>query len=252
MMRQVPSNIHYPETIDCEVPLRMMFRRLLLFLICLLYLGAIADVNYGVSESSIVATPIGYEKEATLSTGEAVKLYSDMLSVDDVTNCHAVMFCILYPPKHRMRHFLLRHSGCTWYMCALPTPMTNLYQIGKCYLFEDPHTVSNVLLSSYAIRQSISAFKMERDWGKTLYCSVKDVDERIKELDDFIIRDQILLKEYRSQLQQPPNEAFSRKHRHELKCRIFQLEHKLTNDFPNARSKLLKRRKWLESHAMED
>ena len=248
MMRQVLSNIRSPETIDCEVSLRMKFRHLLLFLMCLLCLGADADTNYGVSENSVVATPIGYEKEATLSTGETVKSFSDALSVDDVTNCHAVMFSILYPPRHRKRQFILRHSGCSCYMCALPAPMTNLYQIGKCYLFENPHTVSNVLLSSYAIRQPVPALKMERDWGTELYCSVKDVDERIKELDGFVARDQSLLKEYRSQLQQLPNETFSRKRRHELKCRILQLEHKLTNDVPNARSKLLKRRKWLETH----
>ena len=207
--------------------------------------GRTLDKNYGVSENSIVATPVGYEKEVTLSNGEVIKLYPDMLSLEEVTNCHAVLFCILSPQKQRGKRFLFQHSGCTCYMCAMPSSVTNLYQIGKCYLFENPHTVSNILLSTYAVQPPTPELKMERDWGKSLYCSIKDVDARIRELEGYVVEDQALLKEYQAQLQQVPNEPSQRKMRHELKCRIFRIEHRLTNDIPNARAELLERRKWL-------
>ena len=42
--------------------------------------GETLGEGYGVSENCIVATPIGYEKNITLSNGVVVKLYPDMLS----------------------------------------------------------------------------------------------------------------------------------------------------------------------------
>jgi hypothetical protein len=56
------------------------------FLLCLLLFssfcrGATLEENYGVSEDCIVATPVGYEKDATLSNGYVIKLYPDMLSL---------------------------------------------------------------------------------------------------------------------------------------------------------------------------
>ena len=212
--------------------------------------GRTLEENYGVSEDCIVATPVGYEKDATLSNGKVIKLYSDMLSLEDVTNCHAVLFCILSPQKQRGKRFLFQHSGCTCYMCAMPSTVTNLYQIGKCYLFENPHTVSNILLSAYEVHPPTPKLKMERDWGQRLYCSIKDIDARIRELEGYVVEDQALLKEYQAQLQQVPDEPSQRKMRHELRCRIFRIEHRLTNDIPNARAELLERRKWL--HGREE
>ncbi len=199
--------------------------------------------GYGVSENCIVATPVGYEKNITLSNGEVVKLYPDMLSFEDLTNCHAVVFCILSPRNHKGNRFVLRHSGCTCCMCMLPSAMTNLYQIGEYYVFEHPHTVSNILISTYEVRQPTSEFRMERDWGKKLYCSIEDVDERIQELKCYAAQDQAMLKDFQLQLQQTPSEE--RRKRHELKCRIIRIEHRLTNDIPRARSELSARRKWL-------
>ena len=122
--------------------------------------GRTLEENYGVSEDCIVATPVGYEKDATLSNGKVIKLYSDMLSLEDVTNCHAVLFCILSPQKQRGKRFLFQHSGCTCYMCAMPSSVTNLYQIGKCYLFENPDVKEagvNPLLLSAAIETSLGS-----------------------------------------------------------------------------------------------
>ncbi len=172
---------------------------LFFFLLCLLLFpsfcrGATLEENYGVSEDCIVATPVGYEKDATLSNGEVIKLYPDMLSLEDVTNCHAVLFCVLSPRKQRGKRFLFQHSGCTCYMCAMPSSVTNLYQIGKCYLFENPHTVSNILLSAYEVHPPTPKLKMERDWGQRLYCSIKDIDARIRELEGYVVEDQTLLK----------------------------------------------------------
>lgn len=220
--------------------------RLLTFYILSLCLSAFADADYGVPKDSMVVTPIGYEKEIRIVNGEVVKLYTDVLPTSEATNCHAVMFYILSPSEHRGKQFLLRHSGCTCYMCAPEASMTNLYQIGKCYLFEFPHTVSNILRSSYKVCQPVPELKMERDWGRRLYCSTKEVDARIRELEGYVIEDQALLKEYQSQLQQFPNETSQRKMRHELRSRIFRIEHRLTNDIPNARTELLERRKWLQ------
>lgn len=207
--------------------------------------GKVLEKDYGVPESRVVATPVGYEKSVTLSEGEVVKIYPDMLFREEVTNCHAVMFCILSPPKERGRRFLSRHSGCTCPMCALPSSLTNLYQIGKYYLFENPLSVSNILISAYETPQPTPELKMERDWGRELYCRVKDVDARIRELEDRIAEDKALIKEYQAQLQQIPSGATHRKARHDLRCRIFQIEHRLTNDIPNVRKELLERRKWL-------
>ena len=220
--------------------------RLLVFYILSLSLSVFADVDYGVPKDNMVATPIGYEKEIRIVDGEVVKLYTDVLSKNEATNCHAVMFCILSPSEHRGKQFLLRHSGCTCYMCAPQGSMTNLYQIGKCYLFEFPHTVSNILRSSYKVCQPVPELKMERDWGRRLYCSTKEVDARIRELEGYAVEDQALLKEYQVQLQQFPNETSQRKMQHELRCRMFRIEQRLTNDIPNARTELLERRKWLQ------
>ena len=128
-------------------------------------------------------------------------------------------------------------------MCTLPSAMTNLYQIGKYYVFEHPHTVSNILISTYEVRQPTSEFRMERDWGKKLYCSIEDVDERIQELKCYAAQDQAMLKDFQLQLQQAPGEE--RRKRHELKCHIIRIEHRLTNDIPRAQSELSARRKWL-------
>ena len=133
-------------------------------------------------------------------------------------------------------------------MCAMPSSVTNLYQIGKCYLFENPHTVSNIFLSAYEVHLPTPELKMERDWGRRLYCSIKDVDARIRELEGYVVEDKALLKEYQAQLQQISNQSSQRKMRHELRCRIFRIEHRLTNDIPNARTELLERRKWLQGH----
>ena len=207
--------------------------------------GKTLEKDYGVSTNSIVATPVGYEKKVTLCDGDVIKLYTDTLFREEVTNCHAVMFCILSPQNLRGKRFLFQHSGCTCYMCAMSSSVTNLYQIGKCYLFENPHTVSNIFLSAYEVHLPTSELKMERDWGRILYCSTKEVDARIRELEGYVIEDQALLKEYQAQLQQIPKETSQRKMRHELRCRIFRIEHRLTNDIPNARTELLERRKWL-------
>lgn len=208
-------------------------------------LSAIQGDNYGVTDNTIVVTPVGYEKSVRLSNGAVITLYPDVLSIGDVTNCHAVMFYILSPRQQFGKRFLLRHSGCTCYMCEPLAPMTNLYQIGRYYLFDWQHTVSNILLSTYDIRQPVPELKMERDWGTELYCTVKDVDERIHELDVLMEKNQVLLKEYQSQLLQLPHETSLRMKRHELNCRIFRLEKGLTNDLPNVRKTLLKRREWL-------
>lgn len=207
--------------------------------------GRTLEKDYGVSTNGIVATPVGYEKKVTLCDGDVIKLYTDTLFREEATNCHAVMFCILSPQKQRGKRFLLQHSGCTCYMCAMPSPVTNLYQIGKCYLFENPHTVSNIFLSTYEVHFPTPELKMERDWGRRLYCSIKDVDARIRELEGYAIEDQALLKEFKAQLQQIPNQISQSKTRHELRCRMFRIEHRLTNDIPNARAELLERRKWL-------
>ncbi|MDO5320547.1 MAG: hypothetical protein Q4G65_18120, partial [bacterium] len=105
--------------------------------------------------------------------------------------------------------------------------------------------VSNILISTYETPLPTPELKMERDLGRELYCSVKDVDARIRELEGRIAEDKALIKEYQAQLQQIPNGADYRKTRHDLRCRIFQIEHRLTNDIPNVRTELLERRKWL-------
>ena len=201
--------------------------------------------DYGVPETSIVATPVEYEKTMTLSEGEVVKLYADRLFREEVTNCHAVMFCILSPQKERGRRFLFQHNGCTCPMCDLPSSLTNLYQIGKYYLFENPHTVSNILLSAYDAVSPVSELKMERDPGSPLYCSIKDVDRRIQELENSVLEDKALIRKLQAQLQQIPNERSHHKTRHALRCRISQIEQWVTNCIPRVRAELHERRKWL-------
>ena len=210
--------------------------------------GMIPEKNFGAPEGSIVATPMGYEKNVTLGNGEVVRLYSDMLSIEDMTNCHAVMFSILSPKQHQGKQFLLCHSGCTCYMCAPLDSMTNLYQIGKCYLFEHPHTVSNILLSAYEIHQPVPGLKMERDWGTRFYCNEKEVDDQMLILKGRVAREEIILKDYKKQLLQLNAESSLRRKRHELECRILRIEQRLTNDFPKIQNELLMRKKQLQQH----
>jgi len=238
-------------TANCRLISRMLFASWRLASLMLLVSassfcrGESMEKDYGVPENSIVATPVGYEKNMTLSEGEVVKLYPDRLFREEVTNCHAVLFCILSPQTERGRRFLFQHNGCTCPMCALPSSLTNLYQIGKYYLFEHPHTVSNILLSAYDAVPPAPELKMERDWGRPLYCSIGDVDARILELENSVLEDKALIKELQAQLLQIPNESSHRKTRHALRCRISQIEQWVTNRIPRVRAELHERGKWL-------
>ena len=213
--------------------------------LCWLPVLDVLGEDYDVPEESIVATPVGYERNVILPNGEIVKLYTDMLSYDALTNCRAVMFQILSPKQDRGKNFLCRHSGCSCYMCKLTTSMTNLYQVGKVYLFSGHDTVSNILSSAYDIRQPPLELKMERNWGSRLYCNIEEVDEQIKQVDDYSQKESGWIEECKEKMKQLPEQKSSRRELHDLKCQIMRMEFDLTNNVPELKRKLLQRKELL-------
>lgn len=227
-----------------------VFGKIACMILAVLPLYSVADFDngFGVPSSSVVVTPIGYEKKIKLPTGDEVLLYPDALSHDVLTNCHAVLFQILGPRQHLGKRFVLRHSGCECSVCTLRTTVTNLYQVGEIYEFANSDTVSNILCSTYEVRQPRTCLKMERDWGTRLYCTETAIDERLGELHAERLMLAALLKDYKVELVQLSAQPSLRRKRHALKCQIVEIEQRLTNEIPKVHVGLLKRKEWLFHH----
>ena len=95
--------------------------------------ATVSDYMTATNKKVVVATPVGYQQELKLITGETVRIYPTALPPEAVSNCTAVLFCVLSPDALRGKYLLLSDSGCCCPMCEPLKPWPEQYAIGSHY-----------------------------------------------------------------------------------------------------------------------
>ena len=192
------------------------------------------------NRESVVATPVGYQQEMKLITGETVRTYPTVLPPAAVSNCTAVLFCILSPDDVRGKYFLLEDSGCRCYMCEPLAPWPEQYKIGSHYLFPWRGDLKSEMFElGYPMGQHGGYTCLNRLVGFTFPLSVHDVDAILAEMEKrraSNIRRLEQLKTELAALPAEPRDQDGRRERLKIVRPIRQIEY-ATNSFVAARER---------------
>ncbi len=229
----------------------MKYGWMILFAVCALTLHAeIGDAvpEYGPSfpyyfTNNIVATPVGYQQNLKLITGETVRTYPTVLPPEAFSNCTAVLFCILSPDAQRGKYFLLEDSGCRCYMCDPGGTIPELYKIGSHYSF---HT-DFFELSEGSIFELGSPDRdtfLNNNQGFIIYRNVHEVDDALADYERRRVAATNRLEQLKVELAtfpEVPDDRDEKKKQRQVRYEIRETENRIKR-FASIREEMLKER----------
>ncbi|MBR4172047.1 MAG: hypothetical protein IKR48_10385 [Kiritimatiellae bacterium] len=208
----------------------------------------VPDYASATNKDIVVATPVGYQKELKLITGETVRTYPTELSQHDASNCTAVLFCILSPDTYRGKYFLGYDGGCRCYMCKPYAPWPEQFQIGKHYSFcmllaYDSEQDRNK--GTFDLGYPPGGLCLNRGDGHLVYRNTQEIDKRLAELDKKYCFETNQLEKFRAELSTLPDSPKESRKRRQLRGSIHRIEEWVKVHEPQFRSELLAERERL-------